>query len=86
MGRFLPWTDYPVYRFPADIIHWGNDSQQFVGRSPHNEDTLLFDIEEDYEQEKPLQDKELEERCLEQMKRCMKLHDALPEQYERLGI
>ncbi|MBF0997960.1 MAG: sulfatase, partial [Lachnospiraceae bacterium] len=53
---------------------------------PYNEDTLLFDIEEDYEQEKPLQDKELEEHCLEQMKRCMKLHDAPPEQYERLGI
>ena len=86
MGRFLPWTDYPVYRFPADIIHWGNDSQQFVGRSPHNEETLLFDIESDYAQEYPLHDEALERHCIEQMKRCMATHDALPEQYERLGI
>ena len=86
MGRFLPWTDYPVYRFPADIIHWGNDSQQFVGRSPYNEETLLFDIESDYAQEHPLHDEALERHCIEQMKRCMAAHDALPEQYERLGI
>lgn len=86
MGRFLPWTDYPVYRFPADIIHWGNDSQQFVGRSPYNEETLLFDIESDYAQEHPIHDEALERHCIEQMKRCMAAHDALPEQYERLGI
>ena len=76
----------PVYRFPADIIHWGNDSQQFVGRSPYNEETLLFDIESDYAQEHPLHDEALERHCIEQMKRCMAAHDALPEQYERLGI
>lgn len=70
MGRFLPWTDYPVYRFPADIIHWGNDSQQFVGRSPYNEETLLFDIESDYAQEHPLHDEALERHCIEQMKRA----------------
>ena len=74
------------YRFPADIIHWGNDSQQFVGRSPYNEETLLFDIESDYAQEYPLHDEALERHCIEQMKRCMATHDALPEQYERLGI
>ena len=78
MGRFLPWTDYPVYRFPADIIHWGNDSQQFVGRSPYNEETLLFDIESDYAQEHPIHDEALERHCIEQMKRCMAAHDALP--------
>lgn len=86
MGRFLKWTDYPVYRFPADIIHWGNDSQEFVGRSPFNEETLLFDLQEDYAQEHPIQNEELEAHCAAEMKKCMELYDAPAEQYERMGI
>ena len=86
MGRFLSWTDYPVYRFPADIIHWGNASQEFVGRSPFNGETMLFDIENDYAQEHPIQDAALESACAAQLKACMERYDAPAEQYTRMGI
>ena len=86
MGRFLSWTEYPVYRFPADIIHWGNASQEFVGRSPYNEQTLLFDIEADYAQERPVKDAALEAEMAQKLRACLAAHDAPPEQYERLGL
>ena len=86
MGRFLTWTSYPVYRFPADIIHWGNASQEFVGRSPFNAETLLFDIEADYAQENPIEDEQLEAACAAQMKKCMEQCDAPVEQFERMGF
>ena len=86
MGRFLSWTAYPVYRFPADIIHWDNASQEFVGRSPYNAETLLFDIAADYAQEHPIEDVELERACAAQLKRCMERYDAPAEQFERMGL
>ena len=86
MGRFLSWTNYPVYRFPADIIHWCNASQEFVGRSPYNAETLLFDIETDYAQEHPIEDMELESACIAQLKQCMEQYDAPAEQFERMGL
>ena len=84
MGRYLSWTDYPVYRFPADIIHFGNPSQEFSSRSEFNRESLLFDLREDYAQEHPIQDGELELQIREGLRRCMEEHDAPPEQYERL--
>lgn len=86
MGRFLSWTDYPVYRFPADIIHWGNDSQEFVGRSPFNTETLLFDIAADYAQEHPIENAELEHTCMMKLKQCMEQYDAPAEQFVRMGL
>ena len=86
MGRYLSWTDYPVYRFPADIIHFGNPSQEFSSRSEFNRESLLFDLREDYAQEHPIQDGELELQIREGLRRCMEEHDAPPEQYERLGM
>ena len=86
MGRFLSWTEYPVYRFPADILHWTNVSQEFVGRSPYNEETLLFDIENDYAQQHPIEDAALESACAAQLKACMERYDAPVEQYTRMGF
>ena len=86
MGRFLRWTNYPVYRFPADIIHWGNTSQEFVGRSPYNAETLLFDLQTDYAQAHPIDDPALEVDCAAQLKDCMARHDAPAEQFERMGF
>ena len=86
MGRFLRWTNYPVYRFPADIIHWGNASQEFVGRSPYNAETLLFDLQTDYAQAHPIDDPALEADCAAQLKDCMARHDAPAEQFERMGF
>ena len=86
MGRYLSWTNYPVYRFPTDIIHFSNASQEFSRRSPFNEENLLFDLEQDYAQEHPIQDAALLERMVKKLKECMQQHGAPTEQYERLGI
>ncbi|WP_283674697.1 sulfatase [Butyricicoccus sp. Marseille-Q5471] len=86
MGRFLSWTDYPVYRFPADIIHWGNASQEFSCRSPYNEASLLFDLQQDYAQDHPICDTALEATIVQKLRDSLEIHDAPPEQYERLGL
>ncbi len=62
MGRFLSWTNYPVYKIPADIINFKNPSQEFSCRSEYNRDNLLFNIEEDYRQERPVSDEQLEQK------------------------
>jgi len=86
MGRSLSWLDYPVYCFPADIIHFSNASQEFSKRSPFNAENLLFHIKEDYLQQNQLQDKELEEKLIAKLRACMIAHDSPREQFERLGI
>lgn len=86
MGRFLSWTQYPVYRFPADIIHWTNASQEFSCRSPFNEETVLFDLDTDYAQERPVDDPALEARLTERLRACMQRHDSPAEQFTRLGL
>lgn len=86
MGRFLPWTKYPVYKIPADIVVFKNPSQEFSRRSDYNKDTLLFYLTEDYEQERPVSDEKLEKIYIQKLRQCMLAHDALPEQLERLGI
>jgi len=48
--------------------------------------TLLFDIEEDPGQEKPLDDPAVEERMKAHLVRLIKENDAPLEQYERLGL
>lgn len=85
-GRFLSWTNYPAYRFPADIIHFDNLSQEFERRSPYNSESLLFDLENDYAQDQPVRDEALERTICQQLRNCMALHDAPAEQYERLGL
>lgn len=86
MGRYLSWTNYPVYRFPAEIVNFSNPSQNFQGRKKYNTKTMLFDIENDYAQEHPIQDSELEEKIIEELRACMEEHDSPKEQFERLGV
>lgn len=47
---------------------------------------LLFDLAEDPQQERPLQDPALEERMIRLLLRLMQENDAPPEQYVRLGV
>ena len=86
MGRFLPYTEYPVYRYPADIIHFNNPSQEFEKRSLHNRENLLFNIQDDYAQEQPILDGALENQVMARLKACMIAHDSPVEQFERLGL
>ena len=47
---------------------------------------LLFDIENDPQQESPLDDKQIEAQMIAHMTALMKEHDSPSEQYERLGL
>ncbi len=79
LGRFLPYTDYPVLKTP----HIHSKAWYDCG---HFKETLLFDIEKDYAQTDNLAGTDLETACIEQLKEEMKKHEAPAEQYERLGI
>ena len=57
---------------------WGNDRHQM--------DTLLFDVQEDPQQLRPLQDTALERRLAEQMYALMQANEAPAEQYQRMGF
>jgi arylsulfatase A-like enzyme len=65
----------PVLKFPA----WG------LG-NPWSHGTLLFDLETDPDQERPIQDDALELRMADFLVRLMRDNDAPAEQYERLGL
>jgi arylsulfatase A-like enzyme len=85
-GRFLSWTEYPVYKIPADIVHFSNPSQEFSSRSVFNKDTMLFNIRDDYKQERPIKDAEIESEYIKRLKDKMRECDSPEEQFERLGI
>ena len=53
---------------------------------PGTRETLLFDLEADPQQKRPIRDEKAEGRMVELLVACMKEHDAPPEQYERLGL
>lgn len=82
----LSWTNYPVYKFPADIIDYKNPSQEYSKRSEHNQTTCLYDLARDYEQEHPLDDPALEAEYAAKLKAAMEAHDSPAEQFERLGL
>lgn len=48
--------------------------------------TLLYDLQEDPDQENPIQDAQIEERMICAMVKLMKENDAPEEQYKRLGL
>jgi len=74
-GRFLPYTEMPVFRLP---VH--------RPRTPYISETLLFDRETDPRQEHSLTGTALEARCIELLKRAMRECGAPPEQFIRLGL
>ena len=52
----------------------------------HEYRTMLFDINDDPKQERPLEDARAEKRMIKLLKRAMKESDAPPEQFKRLGL
>lgn len=84
-GR-LPYTDYPVYKIPAEIIDFKNPSQEYHRRAAQNAQSCLYDLERDYAQEHPVCDTALEETYIARLKACMQACQAPEEQYTRLGI
>ncbi len=74
-GRFLPYTDMPVFRLP---VHGPTTA--------HVRETLLFDRETDPAQEHNLAGSEAEPRMIALLKRALRESDAPPEQLARLGL
>jgi arylsulfatase A-like enzyme len=85
-GRFLPWTKYPVYRVAAKDCHWKNNGLAFERLNRLFPFSMLFDLEEDYEQDNPLENPELEKKMKQKLYDLMKKHDAPKEQFKRLGL
>ncbi|MGG4044331.1 sulfatase [Paenibacillus favisporus] len=79
-GRFLPYTEYPVFRFPVS-----SEGQNYGGTHQVMQ-TMLFDIQKDYNQETPLQDQEIEAKMIDLLKQEMQRLDSPQEQYVRLGL
>lgn len=80
MGRYLPYTNYPVYRIP---LHMPEDC---MGEISFVRDSLLFDLQNDYAQNFPVKDRETEEKMIQKLLAGMQEAQAPEEQYERLGL
>ena len=67
----------------------GCRTMQIAGRSwmnPHDFGTMLFDLQTDPNEERPIRDAKAEARMIEHLVRLMRENDAPPEQFERLGL
>lgn len=88
-GQFLPWTNYPVFKIPADIVVDNDDGTlRYVWLYDWEQVDQLYDLETDYLQRENLVDampekvKELETVMADMMKQL----DAPAEQYERMRL
>ncbi len=88
-GRFLSWTNYPVYRIPAEQInnHPGY-ALCFNHLRPWEKEDYLFDLQNDYPQENNLIDQQPEtvHRMEKAMARELMRHDAPMEQLQRMDL
>lgn len=80
MGRFLEYTDYPVYKIP--VTAEGREDRSIQ----HIRDTLLFDLKNDYNQRNPVEDPEIEKRMAAKLKAALQKAGAPEEQFERLDL
>jgi len=85
-GRYLPWTDFPVYSIPSDIINFNNSTMRFARRGPYGKEDLLFDIRNDYEQNENIDNLKLTGYMKDLMIRALEEYQSPPEQYVRLGL
>jgi len=86
MGRHLSWTNYPVYKVPANNVHWEKNSLNFQRINRYIDGSKLYDLTTDYEQMHPLDDPEVQQQMIEKLKQAMMEHDAPQEQFIRLGL
>ena len=88
-GPFLSWTDYPVYRIPADAIY-GHEkgTLRFTFLNDWEKDDQLYDLWEDYGQERNLVEDRPEqvERLAELMRQALEACGAPKEQLERMRL
>lgn len=80
MGRFLPYTEYPVYKISLQREEDISGSIDFV---MENE---LYDIKADYLQLHKINNKQLENEMCKKLVHGMTESDSPKEQFERLGL
>jgi len=83
MGRYLKYTNYPVYRIPAATRA---NSIGGIGGIEHVSESLMFDIENDYFQCYPIKDEKLMNEMTAKLIKAMKEADSPDEQFLRLDI
>lgn len=74
-GRFLSYTEYPVFRIPQKATNL-----QYVS------DTLLFDLEQDPAQQHPVENSEKQEKMKGLLRQALREEGAPAEQFVRLGL
>ena len=82
-------TLYPGFKFTkgAPVMRIASVEDKTGDTTPkHSMETMLFDLEIDPGQKKPIDDPVVENRMVEAMKRIMAENDAPKEQYERLDL
>jgi arylsulfatase A-like enzyme len=73
----------PVIKIPVDELY---DKRRYYKYSDHAKyGTLLFDLENDPRQEKPINNKTVESKMIDLMKNLMTENEAPMEQFERVG-
>lgn len=89
MGRFLPWTEYPMYRIPAEVIqnHPGY-ALCYNHMRPWELVDYLFDLEDDYAQDHNIVDQApgVIRRLEGAMARELLRYDAPAEQLIRMDL
>ncbi|KRE58317.1 sulfatase [Paenibacillus sp. Soil750] len=80
MGRYLPYTRYPLYKIPVSMKDKPYSGNKLVMK------TELYDITKDYEQQQAIEDTEREAYMIRLLVEGMRHADAPQEQYERLGL
>ena len=53
---------------------------------PHQYGNLLFDLDQDPDQQAPIESQKVEAQMISHLLRLMECNDAPPDQYERLGL
>ncbi|KIL37165.1 hypothetical protein SD70_30925 [Gordoniibacillus kamchatkensis] len=85
-GRYLSWTEYPVYRIPGHVIKTKDQTQSFRQTGEHIKEHRLFHLREDPCQKHQVHDPAVEKRMMGKLTDCMRRHDAPAEQFVRLGL
>ena len=88
-GKFLSWTDYPVYCIPSDSICDNDDGTlRFIYLYDWEQVDQLYHLETDYTQEHNLCEErpDLVEKYQELIHQALKQYDSPADQFARLGL
>lgn len=85
-GRYLKWTDYPVYRIPAHTIQMRDQTQSFLQTGELIREHRLFHIVNEPYPKDQVCDLDMEKQMIVKLKECLSRHDTPDEQFVRLGL